>query len=220
MWDPAALILLTLHHTRQIPQYVFRKLLHIPAFCSAAVIAWRAGNWQVTSLTLILFAVIIYPILYCLQSWKGYSSLFVEKKFGEIKKSLLLLFLTDAALVAFCGGIFGEIYVAVTAILMWGTGDGTAALVGKRIGKHHVKIRFADPKKTWEGSFGMLVVSLAVGFASVMLQTNLSLPACLVTAVVTVAVGTYVELISHNGNDTATVPIANMLVLLVLSHLL
>ncbi len=127
---PAAILLLVLNFVFPIPRVVFRKLLHIPAFCSAAVVVWRADSWQVASLTLVLFAVIIYPVLHFLQKWKGYAHLFAQKEPGEVKKSLMILFLTDAVLVAVCWGIFDLPYIAVTAILMWGTGDGTAALVG------------------------------------------------------------------------------------------
>ena len=124
---PAALILLVLNFTLDIPRVVFRKLLHLPAFCSAAVVVWRADCWQTASLTLVLFAVIVYPVLWLCQGWSGYDRLFVQKKPGEIKKSLLLLFLCDAALVALCWGVFDLPWVAVTAILMWGSGDGAAA---------------------------------------------------------------------------------------------
>mgnify|MGYP007025225232 CR=1 FL=1 len=54
------------------------------------------------------------------ERWQGYGGLFVQKAPGEIKKSLLLLFLTDAALVALCWGGFSLPWVAVSAILMWG----------------------------------------------------------------------------------------------------
>ena len=117
---PAALILLILHFTANIPRVVFRKLLHLPAFCSAAVVVWRADSWQTASLTLALFAAIVHPILCLCQRWKGYDDLFVQKAPGEIKKSLLLLFLSDAALVALCWGGFDLPWVAVAGILMWG----------------------------------------------------------------------------------------------------
>ena len=162
---PAALILLVLNFTLDIPRVVFRKLLHLPAFCSAAVVVWRADCWQTASLTLVLFAVIVYPVLWLCQGWSGYDRLFVQKKPGEIKKSLLLLFLCDAALVALCWGAFDLPWAAVAAILMWGSGDGAAALVGHRFGKHHVRLPLADEKKTWEGSGAMLAVSAVVGMA-------------------------------------------------------
>ncbi|MDE6281326.1 MAG: TSUP family transporter, partial [Oscillospiraceae bacterium] len=160
---PAAALLLILHFALDIPRVVFRKLLHLPAFCSAAVIVWRADSWQAASLTLVLFAAIVYPVLCLAQRWEGYDSLLVQKAPGEIKKSLLLLFLCDAALVALCWGAFDLPWAAVAAILMWGSGDGAAALVGHRFGKHHVRLPLADPKKTWEGSAAMAGVSTAVG---------------------------------------------------------
>ena len=43
---PAALVLIVLHAAAHIPKVVFRKLLHLPAFCSAAaVVVWRADSW-------------------------------------------------------------------------------------------------------------------------------------------------------------------------------
>lgn len=217
---PAALLLILLHFTAHIPRVVFRKLLHLPAFCSAAVVVWRAENWQTASLTLILFALIVYPVLWLCQGWSGYDSLFVQKKPGEIKKSLLLLFLTDAALVALCWGGFGLPWAAVAAILMWGSGDGAAALAGHRFGKHHVRLPLADPKKTWEGSAAMLAVSTAVGTITLLILSGLPWYGCLLAAAVASVFGAYTELISRGGDDTVTVPVANTAVLLALHFLL
>lgn len=213
---PAALILIVLHFAAQIPEVVFRKLLHLPAFCSAAVIVWRADNWQAASLTLTLFAAIVYPALCLCERWQGYGGLFVEKAPGEIKKSLLLLFLSDAALVALCWGGFGLPWAAVTAILMWGSGDGAAALAGHRFGKRHVSLPLADPKKTWEGSAAMVLVSAAVGTAAMLALTAMPWWQCLLFALAASIPGAYTELISRNGDDTVTVPVVNTAVLLAL----
>lgn len=213
---PAALVLLLLHFTAHIPKVVFRKLLHLPAFCSAAVVVWRADCWQAASLTLALFAAIVYPALCLCERWQGYGRLFVEKKPGEIKKSLLLLFLTDAALVALCWGGLGLPWVAVAAILMWGAGDGAAALAGHRFGKHRVRLPLADPKKTWEGSAAMVFVSAVVGTVSMLVLTAMPWWQCLLFALAAAIPGAYTELISRSGNDTVTVPVANTAVLLLL----
>ena len=217
---PAALILLVLNFTLDIPRVVFRKLLHLPAFCSAAVVVWRADCWQTASLTLVLFAVIVYPVLWLCQGWSGYDRLFVQKKPGEIKKSLLLLFLCDAALVALCWGVFDLPWAAVTAILMWGSGDGAAALVGHRFGKHHVRLPLADEKKTWEGSGAMLAVSTVVGTAAMLSLTARPWYRCLLMALAASIFGAYTELISRGGDDTVTVPVVNTAVLLTLHFLL
>ena len=177
---------------------------------------WRADSWQAASLTLTLFAAIVYPALCLCERWQGYGGLFVEKKQGEIKKSLLLLFLTDAALVALCWGAFGLPWAAVTAILMWGSGDGAAALAGHRFGKHHVSLPLADPKKTWEGSAAMVLVSAAVGTAAMLVLTAMPWWQCLLFALAAAIPGAYTELISRNGDDTVTVPVVDTAVLLAL----
>ena len=217
---PAALFLILLHIIFKIERELFRKLLHIAAFSSTAVIVYHAEYWQVASLVLVIFAVIVYPILQFAERWRGYGNLFVQRKTGEVKKSLLILFLTDAVLVAVAWGVFDLPFVAVTAIFMWGCGDGAAALVGKRFGKHHVNIKWADKKKTWEGSAGMFVVSSVIGVICMILMTSLPWYQCLLMAVITAFFGAYTELITKNGNDTATVPAVNTVVLLVLSLLL
>ncbi len=216
---PAALLLLILHFTLNIPQVVFRKLLHLPAFCSAAVIVWRADSWQAASLTLVLSAAIVYPVLCLAQRWKGYDSLFVQKAPGEIKKSLLLLFLCDAALVALCWGVFDLPWAAVAAILMWGSGDGAAALAGHRFGRHHVRLPLADPKKTWEGSAAMAGLSTAVGTVTMLILTAIPWWQCLLMTMATSVFGAYTELVSRNGDDTVTVPVVNTAVLLALYFL-
>ncbi len=216
---PAALFLVILHYVFGIEKELFRKLLHIAAFSSTGVIVYHAGNWQTACLTLILFAVIVYPVLQLLEQWRGYGSLFVQRRTGEVKKSLLLLFLSNAVWVAVAWGIFDMPYVAVTAIFMWGCGDGAAALVGKRFGKHHVKLKGADEKKTWEGSLGMVATATVIGIACLLILTELPWYHCLWTAFVTAVFGAYTELISHNGNDTVWVPMINTAVLLVMMAL-
>lgn len=52
------------------------------------------------SVTALLFAAVVYPILCALENRPWFAGLFVQKGPGEVKKSLLLLFVMDAALVA------------------------------------------------------------------------------------------------------------------------
>ena len=111
---------------------------------------------------------------------------------------MLLLFLTDAALVALCWGVFDLPWIAVAGILMWGSGDGAAALIGHRFGKHHVMLPLADPKKTWEDSGAMSVVSTVAGTAVMLILTGMPWYGCLLTALIASLFGAYTELISRN----------------------
>lgn len=127
-----------------------------------------------------------------------------------------MLFVMDAALVTVCWGGFGLPWAAAASILMWGTGDGAAALVGHRFGKHYVKLPLADPKKTWEGSAAMAGVSALVGTAFMLVMADMPWYQCLLSALATAIPGAYTELISRGGNDTVTVPVVNTAVLLAL----
>lgn len=216
----AAAALIILNYTCKVPRELFRKLLHGIAFTSAIVIMYLSGDWAVTVIILVVFAIVVYPVLALLEHWPGFDALFVQRRTGEIKKSLLLLFLTHAVLVAFCWGLMDLPYIAVAAILMWGTGDAAAALVGKRFGKHHVHLPHADPKKTWEGTLGMMVTAFVIGTVSLLLTTTFPWYRCVLTALVVSPVAAYTELVSHNGNDTVSVPVANTIVLMAIHFLL
>ena len=103
---------------------------------------------------------------------------------------------------------------------MWGSGDGAAALVGHRFGKHHVRLPLADEKKTWEGSGAMLTVSAVVGTAAMLILTVQPWYSCLLMALAASIFGAYTELISRGGDDTVTVPVVNTAVLLTFHFLL
>ena len=143
---PALMILLPIRFLTSLPSFVFRKLLHFVAFTSVSLMILTAGNWQAAALTSVLIAIALYPVLAALESASWFGKLFVQKSPGEIKRSLLLLFLMFAALISVAWGWFASPHLAAAAILMWGTGDAAAALVGIPWGKHKVRSRFTDGK--------------------------------------------------------------------------
>ncbi|MBQ8312463.1 MAG: TSUP family transporter [Clostridia bacterium] len=202
-----------------ISQEVWRKCLHLIAYTSSLFMMYVSQDWITASVCCLVFAIIVYPILHYGERWKGYGHLFNQRHPGEVKRSLLLLFCSHAALIAFCWGLLNKPYIAVTAIIAWGTGDTAAALIGKRFGKHHVNIPLADRRKTWEGSAAMLFTALATGFVAMLLTSPLSWLMCLLYAAIAAPVAAYVELISHGGNDTVTVATAVTIVLSLLSLL-
>lgn len=213
----AAAILLAVHFTCRLPRELFRKMLHLPAFLSVVVLVESAENWMAASLAAAVFALILYPVLRLLEGWRGYDDLFVQRRAGEVKKSLLMLFLMLAGLIAICWGLLGRPWIAVTAVLMWGVGDAAAALVGKRLGKHPVRLPMADRKKTWEGSAAMTAAAFLAGTGCLLAYTALPWYICLLAALVTAPVAALTELMSHNGNDTVSVPAASAAVLWLLS---
>ena len=89
---------------------------------------------------------------------------------------------------------------------MWGTGDAAAALIGVPFGKHKVRCRGTDGKKSWEGSAAMLVVSFLCGCGTLLFAQRMAMPPALCAAGAAALVGTAVELFSSSELDTVTVP--------------
>ena len=214
---PALMILLPIRFLTSLPSFVFRKLLHFVAFTSVSLMILTAGNWQAAALTSVLIAIALYPVLAALENASWFGKLFVQKSPGEIKRSLLLLFLMFAALISVAWGWFVSPHLAAAAILMWGTGDAAAALVGIPWGKHKVRSRFTDGKKSWEGSLAMLAVSFLSGVMILLAEQKTALPRALLMAFLGAVLGTATELFSPSEYDTVTVPVVIVIVLLILA---
>ena len=214
---PALMILLPIRFLTRLPSFVFRKLLHFVAFTSVSLMILTAGSWQAAALTSVLIAIALYPVLAALENASWFGKLFVQKSPGEIKRSLLLLFLMFAALISVAWGWFASPHLAAAAILMWGTGDAAAALVGVPLGKHKVRSRFTDGKKSWEGSLAMLAVSFLSGVLILLPEQGITLPRALLMAFLGAVLGTATELFSPSEYDTVTVPVVIVIVLLILA---
>ena len=216
---PCLLILLPIRFLTKVPSFVFRKLLHIVAFTGISLMILWAESWQAAAITSGLLAVVLYPILHLAEKQPWFNRLFVQKSPGEIKKSMLLLFVMFTTLIAIAWGIFDQVELAVASILMWGVGDAAAALVGIPFGKHKVRCRFTDGKKSWEGSFAMLLSSFAVGFLVLTLTQKIGWPRALLSAGIGALIGAATELFSPSEYDTVTVPVMILSVLLMLKSI-
>lgn len=213
---PALLVLIPIRFLTKLPSFIFRKLLHIVAFSCVTLMILSAKSWQAAALTAVLLAVVIYPILAAFENASWFGKLFVQKSPGEIKKSLLLLFFMFAAMITVSWGFFGKPHLAAAAILMWGTGDAAAALVGIPYGKHKVRSRFTDGRKSWEGSLAMLAVSFISGMIVLSAARKMTLPHAVLSAGLGALLGTVTELVSPSEYDTVTVPAVIVTVLLLL----
>ena len=203
---PCVVILLPIRVLTNVPSFVFRKLLHIVAFTCFTVMMLAAASWQSAALTSVIIAVLVYPLLSFFEKETWYGKLFVQKSPGEIKRSLLMLFFMFAAVITVSWGLFHNPHSAAAAILMWGVGDAAAALAGIPFGKHKVKIKPVNGKKSWEGSCSMLAVSAVTGTLFLWLYCGYPAGVSLFCALVMAAAGTFAELISPSEWDTVTVP--------------
>ncbi len=216
---PALTVLVGIRFLLKPPSFVFRKLLHITAFSGISVMILIAGSWKAAALTSALLAAMLGPILGIAEKQPWFDAFFVQKSKGEIRRSMLLLFLMFTAVIAVAWGIFDRAGLAAASVLMWGTGDAAAALAGIPFGRHKVRCRLTDGKKSWEGSLAMLVVSFAAGVPVLMLSSDTGLTAALLSAGIAAAVGAVTELFSPSEWDTVTVPVMIGAVLLLLDRM-
>ena len=209
------LILLPIRFLTKIPSFVFRKLLHIVAFGGISLMILLAEDWRAAAITSGLLALVLYPVLSALENEPWFGKLFVQKSQGEIRKSMLLLFIMFTAVILVAWGIFDRAELAAASIMMWGAGDAAAALVGIPLGKHKVRSRFTDGKKSWEGSFAMLLVSFATGVLVLSISQSIGWTHVILSACIGALVGTVTELVSPSEYDTITVPVVIISVLII-----
>lgn len=66
----------------------------------------------------------------------------------------------------------------------------------------------------------MTAVCHASGTAALYITSSMPISACIFSAAVCAPISAYVKLITRNGNDTLTVPVANVVCLGIMSFLL
>jgi len=198
----------------RIPDELFRKMLHCILLGSLLVFVFCFGQWWHSAAAAVAFSVVVYPLLALFERYKGYSHLTTERKKGELKESLLLVFGMFAVVITVCWGWLGDRHLVLASIYAWGFGDAAAALVGKKWGKHKVKLGHADKNKSMEGSAAMFVVS-ALSVATVLLCRG-GIPGLgyILIPIVTAGVSTLAELYSRDGHDTVICPLSAMVILL------
>lgn len=202
-----------------VPHEVFRKILHGIVLGSLLVFTFGFSTWWKSAVASVIFAIIIYPVLALAERWKGYSDLLTERKTGEIKTSLLLVFAMFAVVISVCWGWLGDRMLLLASIYAWGFGDAVAALVGKKFGVHKITGKFQTGKKSYEGTISMFVTSFLCVFIIMMLRGGLAWYECLIIAFFAGGVSAVTELYTSNGFDTVTCPISAMLVILPLTYL-
>lgn len=202
-----------------IPDELFRKILHCILLGSLLVFVFCFGVWWHAALISVAFAVVVYPILAWFERFKGFSELTTERKKGELKQSLLLVFGMFAVVMLICWGWLGDRHLVLASIYAWGFGDAAAALVGKKWGKRKIRFGHADGKKSVEGSAAMFITSLISVAVILLCRGGLNIAGYIIVPIITAFAAALAELCSKNGNDTVICPLAAMVVLLPMVHL-
>ena len=210
-----AAVLLLVRFTTKVPDFVFRKLLHIVAFTSILPLALCTDIWWIAVAVEVLFLILVVAALHFFENFRFYKTLFVEKAKHEVLLSFVALFgLMTVMLAVFWGGFGRErLYIAVGAIMAWGPGDAVAAIVGKLFGRHKLQGRRIEGVKSVEGSIGMAITSFLCVLPVLLTMSALPWYIDLAFALVIAPVASLTELYTKKGWDTVTVPVVSALLL-------
>jgi len=203
-----------IRHFFRVPNELFRKILHFILLGAYIPLVFGYEHWWMASLLALVLTVLLYPLLALAERWPRFAYFLNQRKEGEIKNSMVLALSMMAISTAVCWGGFGDRYLVLACVYAWGVGDAFAALVGKRFGRHKVRFRFADKKKSVEGSAAMLLTSTLAVWLVLWMRGGLSAGACLAVALPAAAAAMFVELCTKDGYDTFSCPAAAMAVLL------
>ena len=202
---PCALIALLSRKLFKIPDEIFRKILHFILLGSLFVFVFAYKTWWISALSCLVFIIIVYPILKLCERFKQYSYIVTERKKGELKNSLIYVFLMFSVVILVCWGLLNDKLLVLVSIYAWGFGDALAALIGTKFGKHKLY-----KKRSYEGTIAMFITSFISVFIILLFRGVIPWYLNLIVAITTGIVATTVELFTPNGLDTATCPIASM----------
>ena len=206
----AVLLLLIIRAYLKPPKELFRKLLHMTCVSSVLVLLYAFDTWYLAMYTVIVFALVLYPVIAYTERFPKVMEILIQRKKGEIKLSLLIVFFMMAVLIAIFWGLMGEQwkFIIIVSVMAWGFGDAAAALVGKAFGRHPINHRWVEGTKTREGTNAMYFVSAIAILICLMIYTSMPWYLCLSGAFLVAPICAIVELVSRNGMDTITVPLA------------
>lgn len=216
---PMALLALTARKLIKIPDELFRKILHFILLGAYIPLITAFKTWWIAALFIVIFIVVLYPLLSLAEKLPAFASFINQRRSGEIKNSMVLALSMMAISTLVCWGFFGDRYLVVACVYAWGVGDAFAALIGKQFGKHKIKMKLADHKKSVEGSAAFLMTSAIAVFIVLMLRGGIGVFGCVIIALAGATVAMLVELCTKDGYDTFTCPAAAMVVILPLIRL-
>ena len=202
-----------------IPDELFRKALHFVLLGAYIPLVFAFEVWWMAAAFAASLIVILFPVLFFAEKIPRFSDFVNERKKGEFRSSMVLAVGMMVFSVSVCWGLFADRYLVLASIYAWGIGDGLAALVGKRFGKHKIKWKLADGKKSVEGSLAMFLCSLVSVCAVLMIRGGIGVIMCFVIALLAALVCTLAELCAKNGWDTVVCPVSAMAVIIPLVSL-
>jgi len=197
------------HRFTKADPEVVRKIVHIGTG-NVILLAWWFDIPAIVGITASIVASVVTLLSYRFPILPGINSV-GRRSFGTFFYSVSI-----GILVAWFWYV-QQPYYAVIGILVMAWGDGLAALIGQRFGKH--KYTVFGGQKSWEGSLTMAAVSYLIT-SLILFSVQGDRPASWIISFVVALVATGLETFSFLGIDNLTVPLGSATLAFVLSWLL
>jgi phytol kinase len=188
---------------------IIRKIVHIGTG-NVILIAWWLDIPSFVGITAAIFAGIITLLSYQFPILPGINSV------GRQSLGTFFYAVSIGVLV----GIFWYLHqpqYAVLGIMTMAWGDGLAALIGKRFGKH--KYVVFGSQKSWEGSLTVTLISYFI-CVTLLLVTQGDIWQTWMVSLIVAVIATILEAFSFLGIDNLTVPIGSATCAYLLNQLL
>ena len=186
-----------------------RKTLHFLIFFTAVGLHIWGGMPAVNILGLGMGIFVLYSV----KAGDGnffFESMAREKDYPRRGYFIVVPYLTTAA-----GGLISNLFFGASAIMgyaLCGAADAIAEPVGVRFGKHKYKVpslkKVEVSERSLEGSFSVLVVSLALSLLFFIYLYQFPLAKALIASLVLSVVLALVEAGSFHGADNLTIQVA------------
>jgi phytol kinase len=174
-----------------------RKVVHIGSG-NVILLAWWLDISRAVIVSAAIIAAAIAILSYLIPILPSIESV-GRKSFGT------LFYAISMGILAACFWLNTPQY-AVIGILVMAWGDGMAAIIGQRFGRH--KYQIGEVTKSWEGSLAMAGSALIVIGAILLVTAGNNWQTWTITVVVALA-ATIAEAFSKLGVDNLTVPLAS-----------
>ncbi|MEH1888984.1 MAG: diacylglycerol/polyprenol kinase family protein [Nostoc sp.] len=187
---------------------IVRKIVHIGTG-NVILIAWWLDIPASVGITASILASVITLLSYRLPILPGINSV------GRQSLGTFFYSVSFGILVAWFWYLQQPQYAALGILIMtWG--DGLAALIGQRFGKHKYKV--FGTEKSWEGSLTMMLVSYLIS-SLILVGTQGNSWQTWVVSLLVAVIATALEAVSFLGIDNLTVPLGSAALAFFLSQL-
>jgi phytol kinase len=177
---------------------IVRKIVHIGTG-NVILLAWWLDMPPILGITASILAGGVTLLSYRLPILPGINSV-GRKSLGTFFYSVSI-----GILVA-CFWYLNQPQYAALGILIMAWGDGFAALIGQRFGKH--KYHIFGGQKSWEGSLTMTILSYVI-CSLILYNTQGNIWQTWVVSLIVAVMATALEMLSYLGIDNLTVPLGS-----------